>query len=509
MTSARSWLLAAAALVWLSPTQIQAQELHSSPNQFGDVQPTDWAYQALDNLNQNYGCFAGYPGGSLRGNQPISRDEAAALLKACLEHTTEITDQLRRLINEFAAELAIQRGRVDGLEARVGELDATAFSTTTTLEGSLNFVIGANRFLGSAGRLVRQNNREFGATSFNTNLVLQLNTSFTGKDLLFTELRSGTLGPRTSFGGGGPSNQSWLDVAYDSTTENESIRLDIARLYTVVPFSDTVNLIAGPRVAQNEMLAINPSLYASDPILNVASMGGAPLALNQNEGAGAGISWEPLPGIYVSANYIAIMGADGNSSTGGIATNHAGGAGSLQLGYQDGPWTLAATYSGLQHGEAQDPYATPRFVQTIQDNPGFTHAFGLGGSWQPADSGWIPTISAGWGINRSNYDSGVERQGLAQISQSWTLGLEWNDALVPGNNAGMAVGQPVFITSQYGGGTPDDGNFIWEWWYQFQLTDAISITPALFYLSRPSGENTPVGKRFSQMGGLVLTSFKF
>ena len=131
MTSTRSWFLAAAALIWLSPVQIQAQELHSGPSQFSDVQPTDWAYQALDNLNRVYGCFAGYPGGSLRGNQAISRYEAAALLNACLEHTTQITDDLRRLINEFAAELAIQRGRVDGLEARVGELAATAFSTTT------------------------------------------------------------------------------------------------------------------------------------------------------------------------------------------------------------------------------------------------------------------------------------------------------------------------------------------------------------------------------------------
>ena len=61
--------------------------------------------------------------------------------------------------------------------------------------------IGANRFKGSAGRLVRQNNREFGATSFNTNLVLQLNTSFTGKDLLFTELRSGTLVQEPAAGG--------------------------------------------------------------------------------------------------------------------------------------------------------------------------------------------------------------------------------------------------------------------------------------------------------------------
>ena len=44
-----------------------------------------------------------------------------------------MTDELRRLIKEFETELALIRGRVDGLEARVGELEATQFSTTTKL----------------------------------------------------------------------------------------------------------------------------------------------------------------------------------------------------------------------------------------------------------------------------------------------------------------------------------------------------------------------------------------
>ena len=78
-----------------------------------------------------------------------------------------------------------------------------------------------------------------------------------------------------------------------------------------------------------------------------------------------------------------------------------------------------------------------------------------------------------------------------------------------GNNAGMAVGQPVFATDLRGGDTPADGQFIWEWWYQFQVTDNISITPALFYLSRPMGELTPNGSTFQQLGGLIKTTFVF
>jgi hypothetical protein len=78
-----------------------------------------------------------------------------------------------------------------------------------------------------------------------------------------------------------------------------------------------------------------------------------------------------------------------------------------------------------------------------------------------------------------------------------------------GNNAGMAVGEPVFATDLRGADTPADGQFIWEWWYQFQVTDTISITPALFYLSRPMGELTPDGSTFQQLGGLIKTTFVF
>ena len=53
-----------------------------------------------------------------------------------------MTDELRRLLKEFETELAILKGRVDGLEARVGELEATQFSTTK-LSGKSTFVFGA------------------------------------------------------------------------------------------------------------------------------------------------------------------------------------------------------------------------------------------------------------------------------------------------------------------------------------------------------------------------------
>ena len=115
----------------------------TSVTQFSDVYPTDWAYQALAGLVETYGCVAGYPNGTFRGNRAMTRYEAAALLNACLDRVTEVTDELRRLMAEFETELAILKGRVDGLEARVGELEATQFSTTTKLKGYTAWVLGA------------------------------------------------------------------------------------------------------------------------------------------------------------------------------------------------------------------------------------------------------------------------------------------------------------------------------------------------------------------------------
>ena len=68
----------------------------------------------------------------------MTRYEAVTLLNACLDRVTEVTDELRRLMAEFETELAILKGRVDGLEAKVGELEATQFSTTTKLKGLLD-----------------------------------------------------------------------------------------------------------------------------------------------------------------------------------------------------------------------------------------------------------------------------------------------------------------------------------------------------------------------------------
>ena len=77
MTLVRHLLVAPAALAFIA-SGATAAELNingvsdyaasadqvTSVTQFADVDPTDWAYQALANLVEQYGCVAGYPNGS-------------------------------------------------------------------------------------------------------------------------------------------------------------------------------------------------------------------------------------------------------------------------------------------------------------------------------------------------------------------------------------------------------------------------------------------------------------
>ena len=124
----------------------------TSVSQLSDVKPTDWAFTALQSLVERYGCIAGYPDRTFRGKQATSRYEFAAGLNACLDKINEIISAgladkvskedlatLQKLQEEFAAELATLRGRVDAIDAKVAKLESQQFSTTTKLRGEAIF----------------------------------------------------------------------------------------------------------------------------------------------------------------------------------------------------------------------------------------------------------------------------------------------------------------------------------------------------------------------------------
>lgn len=391
------------------------------------------------------------------------------------------------------------------VETQINNLESLSFAPTTKLSGQSTFVVGANFFNGSATSLVDESRRIYGNTTFNYDTQLILDTSFHGNDLLRIRLRAGNFDPETnSFGGAGPSVLSQLEVAFQERSGPD--RLSINRLYYQFPLGD-FTLTLGPRVEQGNLLAIWPSLYPTESILDLMTFGGAIGANNLNLGAGAGIWWSKN-GLTISALYVAANGELSDNQRGGLLTRQSGSTTTLQLGYSQEQWAVAASYSYLQNAAGVIPYAT-NFTLNSFAQPGSTSAFGISGYWQPAQSGWIPSISAGWGINLSSYSGDASTTGLVKTSQSWSLGLLWKDAFSTGNTLGTALGQAVHATSLYGNADPNDQNLIWELWYQMQVTDHISITPAIFYLYRPLGASTPNGESFNQVGSLIKLSFRF
>jgi len=454
----------------------------TSITQFSDVQPTDWAYQALGNLVERYGCVAGYPNGTFVGGQAMTRFEAAALLNACLDRVTETTDELRRLLDEFKSELAVLKGRVDGLENRVGNLEATQFSTTTKLKGEVNFV------LGGVPSLETNKGADVGNTAFNYDVRLNFDTSFTGKDLLRTRLRSGNFGSDPF---GSSSSLFKLDKA-----ESTADQVIIDRLYYQFPVTKSVTLTAGPLVRNTEMAWV-PSAYKSE-ILDFFAVSGAPGVYNKATGAGFGAQWkQPTKkgqgGFVAGLNYVA---QDGDNSETGVFNSDGALNFLAQVGYRAPQWGIAAGYRYGTEGTRPRTYngilgANGALVAGQESNNVAINAY-----WQPSESGWIPSISAGYGYNGV---SGKVGKTDATDSDSWFVGLQWNDAFVAGNAAGIAVGQAPSAETR----GVDDATLL-EFFYKFQVTDNISITPALFYV-----DSNQRYQDSSKWGGVVQTKFTF
>jgi len=463
-----------------------SQSQVTSVTQFSDVRPTDWAYQALSTLVERYGCVAGYPNGTFGGTKAMTRFEAAALLNACLDRVTETTDELKRLLVEFESELATIRGRVDGLEKKVGVLEAQQFSTTTKLKGEATFVLG-----GVNGAQLA-NGTQVGNTAFNYDLRLNFDTSFTGKDLLRTRLRSGNFSAQPF---GSANSLFKLDKAEQSqgTGTNSNVWLD--RLYYQFPaFAKGVTVTAGALVRNTEMAWI-PSAYKAD-VLDFFSVAGAPGVYNKATGAGFGVQYvQPgkKGGIVAGINYVAQNGAD---STTGIF-NSTGALNTLaQVGYRAPQWGVAFGYRyGTQGTRIRTFNGVNGNGGALAANQG-SNGYALNAYWQPKTSGWVPSVSAAYGWN---YVAGPSTPNAATNSQTWFAGLQWSDVFAKGNSAGAAVGQPGNAQ-----GLPANAT-MWEVFYKYRVSDNITITPSVFYVSN----NQAFNGASSNYGGVIQTTFRF
>ena len=461
--------------------QYASQEQVTSVTQFSDVQPTDWAYQALSNLVERYGCVAGYPNGTFGGGKAMTRFEAAALLNACLDRVSETTDELKRLLNEFQSELAVLRGRVDGLEQKVGVLEAQQFSTTTKLKGEANFILG-----GVPGARTT-NGANVGNTAFNYDLRLNFDTSFTGKDLLRTRLRSGNFSAQP-FG----SSSSILKLDKAESFEN-SVFID--RLYYSFPaFTKGLTLTAGALVRNTEMAWI-PTAYRSE-ILDFFTTAGVPGVYNKATGSGFGVQYvQPgkKGGFVAGLNYVAQNGD--NSDTG--VFNAEGALNTMaQIGYRAPQWGVAFGYRYGTQGTRLRTYNGVLGASGALAPNQTSNGYAINAYWQPQQSGIIPSVSGGYGWNNVN---GPSTPNGATNTSTWFAGLQWSDVFAKGNSAGIAYGQPgnaAGLSQQAG---------LLEIFYKYRVSDNISITPAIIYVAN----NQAFQGSSSNWGGVIQTKFTF
>ncbi|NES85339.1 MAG: iron uptake porin, partial [Moorea sp. SIO2B7] len=289
--------------------------------QLRDVSPGDWAFQALQNLVERYGCIVGYPNSTFRGDRALSRYEFAAGVNACLQQmerllaeasiiaSEEDLQTLERLLKEFEAELVTLGTRVDNLEGRVAFLEDNQFSTTTKLFGQV-----VNGIQGRTGNQVDfvLNNPDDNANQINdiTNVQLSLFTQFSPRSLLLTGLQAGDGNTLSN----SIARNTYVGLSFEGDTDKD---LEISDLSYRHLIGDRLAVIVGPEGvnAVNVFRGSNRVESAGfGPISRFAQRN--PIIGIGNGAAGVGFDWQitnrlSLQGIY-SANDA------GNPKNGGI-----------------------------------------------------------------------------------------------------------------------------------------------------------------------------------------------
>jgi hypothetical protein len=470
----------------------------TSVSQFSDVQPTDWAFQALQSLVERYGCIAGYPNGTFRGNRALTRYEFAAGLNSCLDRVNELIATatadmvnkqdlatLQRLQEEFSAELATLRGRVDALEARTSELEANQFSTTTKLQGEAIFNVSQAFGDKQADTDNNPNNNPDldSNTVFSNRVRLSLNSSFTGTDQLQTRLEAKNIGTNDDVTGtnmtrlgydGGSNNSVTVDKLNYAFNLGEKIRVKIDA--TGAELNENVNVF-------------NPDFRSSGT--GALSRYGrfSPIYRQAADGAGITVNVNPDGPFTLSAAYIAQGRNVASDPSEGNGLFDGGSTIFGQLSFKPNKainvgLAYARTYQredinlfqSTGSERANDPFNGSR---TEADN------FGLQLTFQPSAKitlgGWAGYTTANALTGNTSRDADIWYWGA-------TLGIK--DFGREGNTLGLIFGQPPKITGGSNGVNSESGTtYHLEGLYKMKISDNILVTPGLLVIFNPENND--------------------
>jgi Carbohydrate-selective porin, OprB family/S-layer homology domain len=515
----------------------------TSVSQLSDVQPTDWAYQALQSLVERYGCIAGYPNGTFRGNRAATRYELAAALNTCLDQisdrfaTKEDLEAVKALQEEFKAELATLKGRTDSLEARAAVLEAQQFSTTTKLVGEAIFQgtqFGSGDIPVPSGFTQGDLGRIGDNFTFNYRATLNFLTSFTGKDLLITSIQQGnypndsTERPAGSFNGvlgtqvaqANPAGENRLGLFY--LGYRFPIFNDKGTVYATATggelsdFVDTLN----PNLDSAGQGAIS-SFGMRNPIYRQLSSfsGGSDFS-----GTGVGFNYQFNDKLSLGIGYLApslFAGTSVNTPPDPFSAGLFGGdyAAIAQLTFKP----IKSLGFGLTYVRSYTTRApniriggstgTTRANLPFGNNPTSANAAGFQFSWEASPrfalSGWagvsFANAEAPGDFVLPGFPPGVP-DGADGTILNFALAATFPDLFGKGNMGALIFGaEPSLISSSIPGYNDPDFPFHIEALYRFRVNDFISITPGIIAIINPEGNsaNDPV------ILGTIRTTFTF
>ncbi len=487
---------------------VDALQQVTSVSQLTDVKPTNWAFQALQSLVERYGCIVGYPDKTYRGNRALTRYEFAAGLNACLDKIQELIaaatadfvkkedlEIVKKLQEEFAAELSALRGRVDALEVRTATLEKQQFSTTTKLNGQVIFAI--TDAFGGASRNGQDDNYN---TTFSDRVRINFNTSFTGKDLLTTRIQgTNIIEPRPATDTA-PGNEARLSFQSGSDTSNAAF-LGLIRYQFMIGEAAKVVVATGSNIGFIDVLDIVSPL-ASDSQAGISRFGRYNPVYRLGFDTGAAANLKLGNAFKLEVAYLA---SEPNIPAAGNGLFNGDYAALAQLVYTPSFGTIAFTYvnayndSGLNHG-------TGSVLSNLGGRAVSSNSFGIQANFKLSPrfqlGGWVGYMDA-------EARTGAVR-GNANV-WNYAVTLAFPDLLKKGNLGGIIVGMEPKLTGSdrlLSGLTrrsdKDTGLHI-EAFYRYAITDSISITPGVVWLTAPNHNND----NKDIVLGVIRTTFSF
>ncbi|MBL1209531.1 MAG: hypothetical protein FWJ34_07395 [Geminocystis sp. GBBB08] len=487
----------------------------TSVSQLRDVSPTDWAFEALRSLVERYGCIVGYPDRTFRGNRALSRYEFAAGLNACMQQmerliaaseavTREDIEKLKRLIAEFETELATLGARVDNLEGRVAFLEDHQFSTTTKLSGEVIFGL-ASIFGGQKTSITDVTTNIPQVPVLGDRVRIELSTSFTGKDLLYTRLATGNF---PDFADPTSANTQQASLAF-AQPEGNDVAVEV--LNYNFPLNDNITVwLEGAGGAFDDFTNTLSILDGDGGSGALSSFGTRNTVYYQGEGAGLALEGK-MGSFGWSLGYLA---TDANNPEEGNGLFN-GAYGTLaQIGYYPSDKFGIAFAYGQGYNSFGIGENNRRFAEIVADSPIDTshNIYSLTMSWKLADK----FVLGGWGgyanvRNLNSFDDGTTTLSRGSYDTwYWAATLGFPDLFKEGNLGGIIVGMQPWqtnstITNNGVRLNKDDTSFHIEAFYEYAITDNIKITPGVIFVTNPGNDS----KNDALVIGALRTTFTF